>query len=128
MTKRVTVKPLMFIEECRNGIFEYNGERLFNDEIVNLINAQYEEIQRLLTIIADLETSFDISKHKNEELQTKLNTYKKTLNNKDEILSKTLQVNSNYEKHLKEIDDVLSKHNIHTLEKLDQVLTNERTW
>ena len=57
-----------------------------------------------------------------------LNAQHDALIKKDELLTKVLKVNDNYEKCLKEIDDVLSKHNIHTLEKLDQVLTNERTW
>lgn len=45
--KRFTVKPLMFIEECRNGVFEYNGERLTNNEIVRVLNAQHKENQAL---------------------------------------------------------------------------------
>jgi len=63
-----------------------------------------------------------------ENIINLLNTQHDALIKKGESLSKVLSVNSNYEKCLKGIDDVLSKHNIHTLEKLDQVLTNERTW
>ena len=57
-----------------------------------------------------------------------LNAQHDDLIKKDELLTKVLKVNDNYEKCLKQINKVLAKHNIHTLEKLDQVLTNERTW
>ena len=45
--KRFTVKPLMFIEEQRKGIFEVGGDRLFNNEIVGLLNNLAEENERL---------------------------------------------------------------------------------
>ena len=45
--KRFTVKPLMFVEEQRNGIFEVGGERLFNNEIVGLLNNLADENEQL---------------------------------------------------------------------------------
>ena len=63
-----------------------------------------------------------------EEIVDLLNEQHDALIKKDELLAKVLKVNDNYEEYLKQINEVLSKYNIHTLEKLDQVLTNERTW
>ena len=52
--KRFTVKPLMFIEEQRNGIFEVGEERLFNNEIVRLLNNLAEENEQLKQFLQSL--------------------------------------------------------------------------
>lgn len=103
MTKRVTVKPLMFIEECRNGIFEYNGERLTNNEIVNLIDAQYEEIQQLKIKIEDTELELENTKEHNDTAHYELYQVKKEnerLKSENNMLKVTIGRNEAYIKRL----------------------------
>ena len=45
--KRFILKLLMFVEEERYGIFEYSGERLFNEEIVKKLNILSKENEQL---------------------------------------------------------------------------------
>ena len=57
--KRFTIKPLMFIKEQRNGVFEigkHNGDtdRLTINEIVDLLNEQHEVIGICENRIAEL--------------------------------------------------------------------------
>ncbi len=58
--KRFTVKPLMFVEEQRNGVFEVGGERLTNNEIVYLLNKLNDENGKLKKRCRQLEALLHI--------------------------------------------------------------------